>query len=36
MQLNLISSELSFEYWMVTQWMQMWVAWTLKILVEKQ
>lgn len=36
MQVYLIRLELSFESWTVTQWMQMWVAWTLKILVKKQ
>lgn len=35
MQLYLISSELSFESWMVTQQMQMCLAWALKIMVKK-
>lgn len=28
---NFIDSELSFESWVVTQWLQLWVAWTLKM-----
>lgn len=28
---NLIDSELGFESWVVTQWLQLWAAWTLKM-----